>query len=105
MLEMGGVGDMDLADTRDFRRGCSHAVDTFAGDEQMYFPELRSCGHGRQGGVLDGGTVLSHQTQPLHAPTPKVFNLAISSSTEPTLSPAWRLAGSVTLSTSSRGAV
>ena len=38
------------------------------------------------------------ENQRLHATTPSVFSLPISSSTEPTLTPAWRLAGSTTFS-------
>ncbi len=41
MLEMRGVGDMDLADAGDLRRGFGDAADIRPGDQQMDFAELR----------------------------------------------------------------
>ena len=105
VLEVSAVGDMDLADAGDLGSGSGNAVDALSGDEQMDFAELRGGGYGCEGRVLDSAVGMFDQYKRLHATTPSVLSLATSSSTEPTLSPAWRLAGSVTLRTSRRGLV
>src|SRR5690606_22987064 len=104
VLEVDGVGDMDLADAGDFCACLGNAVDALAGDEQMHFAKFGCGGHGGEGGILDRGAVMLDQYKRLHATTPKVLSLAINSSTDATLSPAWRLGGSVTLRISRRGA-
>ncbi len=99
------VGDMDLADAGDFRRRLGDAAYALAGDEQVDLAKLRRGGHRRQRGVLHLAAIMFDENQRLHATTPKVFNLPISSSTLATLTPACRLDGSSTFSTVSRGAV
>ena len=40
VLEMGAVGDMDLADAGDLGRGIGDRADARAGDQQMDFAQL-----------------------------------------------------------------
>ena len=92
------VGDMDLADAGDLRGGL--------GDRR------RRPGRRRADGPRPASTAAvtaasvasftwppscSTENQRLHATTPRVFSLPISSSTEPTLTPAWRFGGSLDL--------
>ena len=81
------VGDMDLADAGDLRRRLGDAADALAGDEQMDLAQLRRGGDGGQGGVLDLAAFMLDQNQRLHATTPSVLSLPISSSTERDLDP------------------
>ena len=60
--------------------------------------------HGLGGGVVQRAVVVLGQDQDRHQITPASdFSLAISSSTEPTLTPAWRVDGSTVFTTFSRG--
>ena len=72
-------------------------------DEEMDFAQLRSGGDDCKGGVLHGRIVVLDPDQRLHFATPRALSLATSASTSATFSPAWRLAGSTTLSVLSRG--
>ena len=92
------------------------AVDALAGDQQMDFAELRRGGDRGVGGVLDGRAVVLDPDQAVvlsvferpsapkivHFATP-MLQLATSSSTSATLTPAVRFAGSTTFSVVSRG--
>ncbi len=104
MLEMRGVGDMDLARAGDLRCGLGDGADARSRDQQMDFAELRCGGDGGERRILDRAAFMFDQDQGLHFATPSVFSLATSSSTDATLIPAVRLGGSVTLRVSSRGA-
>ncbi len=105
VVEMRGVGDMHLADAGDLRCRLGDATDVRPGDERMDFAQLRRGGDGCKRGVLDLAALVLDVDERLHATTPSVFSLPISSSTEPTLSPACRLAGSTTFSVSRRRAM
>ena len=107
IVPVGGiVGDVDLDSAGDLRGRLGDGADALAGDEQMHFAELRGGGDGGEGRVLHLAALMLDQNQSdAHATTPKVLSLPISSSTEPTLTPAWRFAGSSTFRTVSRGAV
>ena len=96
---------MDLADAGDLRGRLGDGADALAGDEQVHLAQLRRGGDRGQGGVLHLAAFMLDENQRLHATTPKAFNLPTSSSTEPTLTPAWRFDGSTTFTTVSRGAV
>ncbi len=105
MGEGGAVGDMDLLDTRDLGGRLGDRADTFAGDEEVDVAELRGGGDGGEGGVLDlAAFVLDENQRDAHATTPRPLSLPISSSTDATLTPAWRLAGSTTFKVVRRGA-
>ena len=104
MIEMGGVGDMDLAHAGDGRCGFGNGADARSDDQAMDVAELRRGCDGSEGSVLDGAAFMLDQDQRLHFATPIALSLSTNSSTDPTLIPAWRLAGSTTLSVSSRGA-
>ena len=80
-------------------------LDALAGDEQMHLAKLRRGGDGGERGVLNLAAFMLDENQRLHATTPSVLSLPISSSTEPTFTPAWRFDGSVTFTIVSRGAV
>jgi hypothetical protein len=105
VVEVGGVGDMHLADARDLRCGLRNSANVRSGDERMDFAQLRRGGDCCERGVLDLAAFMLDVNERLHATTPSVLSLPISSSTEPTLSPAWRLAGSTTFSVSRRRAM
>ena len=94
MLEVRAVGDMDLADAGDLAGGIGHRANARSGHQQMDFAQLRRGGHRGQGRVLDLLAVMLDQNQSLHLATPSAFSFATSSSTEPTFTPALRLAGS-----------
>ncbi len=98
------VGDMDLAHARDLRRRLRHAVHALPGDDQVHLAQLGRRRDGRQRGILDGPAVMLDPNQRLHLATPSAFSFSTSSSTEPTLTPAWRLPGSATWVIVSRGA-
>ena len=102
MFEMCRVGDMDFADSGDLRRRLGNGSDSGADDQQVGFAKLLRGRNRGQRRILDLGAVVLDQNQSLHCATPRAFNLSISSSTDATLSPAWRLGGSATFSTSSR---
>jgi hypothetical protein len=80
-------------------------ADAASGDEQMHFAQLRCGGDGRKRGVLQLAAFMFDKDERLHPTTPVSRSLSISSSTEPTLIPAWRFGGSATFSVSSRGAM
>ena len=104
MLQMRAVGDMDLAHAGDLRGGLGNAIDALARDQQVDIAKLRSGGDGGERRVLDVAAFMFDEDQRLHFATPRLFSFATSSSTEPTFTPAWRLAGSTTFSVSRRGA-
>ncbi len=104
MLEMRGVGDMDLARARDLGGGFGNTADARSSNEQMDFAQLRGGGDGCEGGVFDGAAIMFDEDERLHLATPIALSLSTSSSTDATLIPAWRLGGSTTFSVSSRGA-
>ena len=104
VLEMRGVGDMDLARAGDFRGGFGDCADARSGDQQVDFAQLSGGGDGGEGGVFDGVAVMFDEDERLHLATPIALSLVTSSSTEATLIPALRLGGSTTLSVSSRAA-
>ncbi|CAM3418143.1 hypothetical protein SPZE110945_19450 [Sphingomonas zeae] len=97
------VGDMDLAHASDLGGGLRHAVDALPGDDQVDLTQLGRRRDGRQRGILDGPAVMLDPNQRLHLATPNAFSFSTSSSTEPTLTPAWRLPGSATWVIVSRG--
>ena len=102
MVEVRRIGGEHLAYAGDFRGRVGDPADFAARDQRVDFAELgrrRDRGERR---VLDRAAVMLDQNQDAHCTTPKAFSLPTSSSTEPTLSPACRLAGSATFSTSSR---
>jgi hypothetical protein len=106
VAEGGAVGDMDLGDAGDLRRRLGDPTDAFAGDEGMDLAQLGRGGDRGKGGVLHlAAFMLDENQSDAHATTPRVLSLPISSSTLATLTPAWRLEGSTTLSTASRGVV
>ena len=76
-----------------------------AGDEHGDVAADRLCsGHGLGGGVVQGRVVVLGEDQDGHHSTPaSVFSFAISSSTEPTFTPALRVTGSAVFTTFSRG--
>ncbi len=92
------VGHQHPGDAGDPRRRLGHRADAFAGDQRMHLAQLRGGGHRRQGRVLHRAVAMLDQNQHAHAATPNSLSLATSSSTEPTLIPACRFAGSSTLS-------
>ena len=49
VLEMGGVGDMDLAHAGDLGRGLGDGADALASNEQMDLAQLRRRGDGGEG--------------------------------------------------------
>ena len=99
------VGDMHFGDAGDLRRLLGDAADIGASDDGMDLAQLPSRGDRRQGGVLELAAFMLNPDERNHPTTPIVFSLSISSSTEPTLTPASRFEGSATLSVWSRGAV
>ncbi len=76
-----------------------------SGDERMDLAQLGGCRDCSKRRVLDLAAFVLDVDESLHCTTPSVFSLPISSSTEPTLSPACRLGGSATFSTSRRRAM
>ena len=104
VLQRRRIGDIDLGHAGDFRRRLRDAIGIVADDQRMDFAELRRGGHGRQRRVLDVAAVMFDQDQNAHFAIPMPFSRSTSSSTLPTLIPAWRLAGSTTFSVSSRRA-
>ena len=102
VVEMRRVRDVHLADARNLRRGIGDRADIASGDERVDLAQLRSGGDRCERGVLDLATLVLDVDERLHCATPRALSLPISSSTEPTLSPACRLGGSATLSVSRR---
>jgi hypothetical protein len=98
------VGDMDLANARYARGGLGDSIDALPRHQQMHFAKLRRRGDDCQGRVLELAIFMFDPDERLHASTPVSLILSISSSTEPTLTPAPRFGGSVTLSVVRRGA-
>src|SRR4029079_16430232 len=92
MLEPPTVRGIDFRDARYLRRGLRRCI--VSGDERMDFTELRGSGHRRERGVLDVATVMLDQNQNVHFAIPRPLSRSTSSSTLPTLMPAWRLGGS-----------
>ncbi len=105
VLVRGVVGEMDLAHPGDLRRRLGDCAAALAGDEQVDLAQLRGGSDGREGRVLEVLVVVFDENEGLHQATPSALSLATSSSTEPTLIPAWRTGGSTTRVTLSRGAV
>ena len=103
-LLVAGKGVGAIADAAAKIAGVGNRTDARSGDQQMDLAQLRPGGHRGEGRVLDLLAVMLDQYKSLHLATPSAFSLPTSSSTEPTLIPALRLAGSTTLITSSRGA-
>ena len=99
------VGDMDLADARYLGGGLRHVAHALPRDDQVHLAQLGRRRDGRQRGILDGPTVMLDPYQRLHLATPSAFSFSTSSSTEPTLTPAWRLPGSATWVIVRRGAM
>ena len=85
VIEVRGVGDMDLADAGDLRRRLGDRADVGSGDQRMDFAQLRRGGDGCERRVLDLAAFVLDENERLHSTTPSVFSLPISSSTEPTL--------------------
>ena len=79
-------------------------VGIVADDKRVDVAELRSGGHRCQRRVLDAAAVMLDQNQNAHFAIPIPLSFSTSSSTLPTLIPAWRLAGSTTFSVSRRRA-
>ena len=102
VLESRRCRRIDLADAGYLRRGLSHRI--AAGDQRTDLAQLRGRRHRRKRRVLDGLAVVLDQNKNAHFAIPRPLSRSTSSSTEPTLIPAWRLAGSITLSVSSRRA-
>ena len=102
VVQVRGVGDMHLADPRDLRGRIGDRADIAPGDERMDLAQLRGGSHRSERGVLDLAAFVLDVDERLHATTPSVLSLPISSSTEPTLSPACRFGGSATFSVSRR---
>src|SRR5207248_1743275 len=77
-----------------------------SGDQNMNIAaNLGGGGHRVQGGGLQRPVVVFGDDENGHQITrASFFNLSISSATEPTLTPPWRLAGSSTFKVTSRGA-
>src|SRR3546814_4818177 len=96
---------MHLADARDLRSFLGNRIDAATRNEQMDFAKLRRGGDHCERGVLDGLAVMFDPTERFHECTPMAFNLATSSSTSATLTPAERTGGSETLTTLTRGVV
>ena len=72
--------------------------------QQLARHDHRAGGDGGERRVLDAVVVVFDPDQHAHFATPSALSLPTSSSTSATLTPAWRLAGSVTLTTVRRGA-
>ncbi len=105
MLERRIVGDVDLADAGDLGGLFRDWTNIRAGDEQMHLAELRGGSHRGERRIFDLPAFMFDEDERLHPTTPVSRILSMSSSTEPTLIPAWRFDGSATLSVLSRGAV
>jgi hypothetical protein len=88
VVEVRGVGDVDLADAGDLGGGIRDRAHVAAGDERMDLTKPGRGGDRRERGVLDHAGLMLDVDERLHATTPKVLSLPTSSSTEPTLSPA-----------------
>src|SRR3954454_13863881 len=95
---------MDLRHTGDLRCRLRDAIRIIAGDKSVHFTQLRRRRHRCEGGVLDVTAVMFDEDKNAHFAIPRPLSRSTSSSTLPTLMPAWRLAGSVTLIVSSRRA-
>ena len=104
MLEMRRVGDMDLARACNLGGGLGNCADARTGDQQMNVAKLGGGTNGGQRRVFYRAAVMFDQYERLHFAIPIPLRRSTSSSTDPTLIPAWRLPGSTTFSVSSRGA-
>src|SRR4051794_15016989 len=104
MLERGRSGGIDLRHAGDLRRRLRDVIGIVARDQRMHFAELRRRGDRPKRCILDVAAVMFDEDQNAHFAIPKPLSRSTSSSTLPTLIPAWRLAGSTTFSVSSRRA-
>src|SRR5205085_11595434 len=102
VLERRRIRRIDLGDAGDLRGGLCGRI--AACNQGVHFAELRRCGDRRQRRVLDRLSVVLNQDQNAHFAIPNPCRRSTSSSTLPTLIPAWRLAGSTTFRVSSRRA-
>ncbi len=104
------VGDQHLRHAGDLGGGIGGGAAILAGDEDVDVAgaglrQLGGGGGGVQGGGLDRIVVVLGDDENSHQMTlASVLSLVTSSSTEPTLTPPWRFAGSSTLSVTRRGA-
>ena len=114
MMSVGRVIDVDrLGDPGDLRSGLCDSGAILAGDQQMNFTiefggefsgEFGGNRHRMEGGGIEIRIVVIDEHQNGHQRTPASSrSLASSSPASATMIPAWRLAGSTTLSTVSRG--
>ena len=105
----GIVGQQHLGDAGDLGRGFGDGAAILAGDQDVHvaragLADLGGGGGGVQGGGLDRLIVVFGDDENRHQITrASFFSLSTSSSTEPTLTPPWRFAGSSTLSVMRRG--
>ena len=104
-VAIGGIiGEQHLRHAGDFRGGVGDTLGALPGDEDMDVPAQRDRRSDRgEGRVLEDDVVVFGEDEAAHCTAPMVFSFSTSSSTLLTLIPAWRLPGSTTLRTVSRG--
>src|SRR4051812_40745833 len=105
MIEVRRVRDQNFRYAADLRGLTGDFADVRSGDQRMDLAEFGGGGDGRQGRVADCLAVVLDQDQHAHFAIPMPCSRSTSSSTDPTLIPAWRFAGSTTRTISMRRAM
>src|SRR5699024_8295126 len=105
-----GICLQDLRDTRNLGGGFGSAIHPLADDQDVEVAagmagDFLGGSNGAQGGGLEGAAFVLGNDQDAHCQMTfaSFFSFSTSSVTDPTLTPAWRAGGSLTLTTLRRG--